>query len=64
MHIGHTRYTSTLLNINNQCAHELLSVLHFINTYNKQMFCDNTVCSRTLWWWFFINGNVFCLNIY
>ena len=23
MHIGHTRYTSTLLNINNQCAHDV-----------------------------------------
>ena len=30
MHIGHTRYTSTLLNLNNQYAHVFLLVLHFI----------------------------------
>ena len=23
------------------------------------MFYDNTVCSRKLWWCFFVNGNVF-----
>jgi len=29
MHIGHTRYTSTLLNIKIQYTHDFLSVLHF-----------------------------------
>ena len=35
MYVGQTRCTSTQLNINNQYAHDLFSVLHFIKENNK-----------------------------
>ena len=48
MHFGHTRYTSTLINIKIQYANLcFLSVLHFIKIKQKNVY-DNTVCPGKL----------------
>ena len=58
MHIGHTRYTSTLLNIKIQYAHDFYLFLHFIKNKIKDVY-ENPVCPGKLLWCFFVNGNVF-----
>ena len=55
MHIGHTRYTSTVLNIKIQYAHAFYQsyILHTTNVY------DNTFAQENVCGVFFVNGNVF-----
>jgi len=57
MHIGHTRYTSTLFDINIQYAHNFITPTFYKNKM-KHVY-DNTVCSGKLAWCFFVNCNVF-----
>ena len=57
MHSGHTRYTSTLLNINNQYAHDFYQSYILWNKI-KNVY-DNIGCPGKLLWCFFVNGNVF-----
>ena len=58
MHIGHTIYTCTLLNIKIQYAHAFLSVLQFLKIKNK-MFMITLFAQENIWGVFFVNGNVF-----
>ena len=46
MHIGHTRYTSTLFDINIQYAYDFISPTFYKNKI-KNVY-DNTVCPRKL----------------
>jgi len=56
MHIGHTRYTSTLLNIKIQYAHDFLSVLHFIKKmFMITLFAQEIVCGVFRQWYFVLS---------
>ena len=57
MHIGHTRYTSTLLNIKIQYAHIFISPT-FLKNKIKNVY-ENPVCPGNILWCFFVNCNVF-----
>ena len=57
MHIGHTRYTSTQLNIKIQYAHYFISPTFYKNKIKNVH--ENPVCPGKLLWCFFVNGNVF-----
>ena len=57
MHIGHTRYTSTLFDINIQYAYDFISPTFYKNKM-KHVY-DNTFAQENVCGVFFFNGNVF-----